>query len=230
MKKLQKLSALWLALLLAFASLTGCASDLGVIGDADGPTAVIVAGSGDSAAPDDTTPPDSGASDAASAPGSAPDAVASAPNGDPTALPTAGETDGATQQTLSPAITHTETVRLGDTVLDEEGWYTDKDTVALYLMEYGQLPGNYITKAEARALGWEGGSLEPFAPGRSIGGDRFGNYEGSLPEQAGRSYTECDIDTAGASSRGAKRLVFSNDGLIFYTADHYETFTMIVGG
>lgn len=216
MKKLQKLSALWLALLLAFASLTGCASDLGVIGGADGPTAIYVSGGGD-AAPDETTPPDSGASDAASAPGSAPDVVASAP-------------DGATQQTLSPAITHTETVRLGDTVLDEEGWYTDKDTVALYLMEYGQLPGNYITKAEARALGWEGGSLEPFAPGRSIGGDRFGNYEGSLPEQAGRSYTECDIDTAGASSRGAKRLVFSNDGLIFYTADHYETFTMIVGG
>lgn len=112
---------------------------------------------------------------------------------------------------------------------DEAGAYTAKDDVALYLHIYGRLPDNFITKAEARALGWEGGSLEKYAPGKCIGGDRFGNYEGLLPEKDGRYYTECDVNTLGASSRGAERIVFSNDGLIYYTADHYESFTLLYG-
>ena len=120
-----------------------------------------------------------------------------------------------------------ETDEGGGAVLDEDGWYTSKEDVALYIHTYGELPDNFITKKEARALGWEGGSLEPFAPGKSIGGDRFGNREGSLPEASGRKYTECDIDTAGKKSRGAKRIVFSNDGLIFYTGDHYESFEQL---
>ena len=110
----------------------------------------------------------------------------------------------------------------------EDGQYDSKDEVSAYLTEYGHLPSNYITKKQAQALGWQGGSLEPYAPGCSIGGDRFGNREGLLPEASGRSYTECDIDTDGQSSRGAKRLVFSNDGLYFYTEDHYETFDELV--
>lgn len=114
--------------------------------------------------------------------------------------------------------------------IDEDGSYTSKDDVALYLYTYGRLPQNFITKKEAQALGWSGGSLEPYAPGCCIGGDRFGNYEGLLPEQNGRSYTECDIDTLGKKSRGAKRIVFSNDGLIYYTDDHYDSFTQLYGG
>lgn len=114
-------------------------------------------------------------------------------------------------------------------VLDENGVYTSKEDVALYLHLYGRLPDNFITKKEAQALGWPGGSLEPYAPGKCIGGGRFGNYEGSLPQKQGRSYTECDIDTLGAASRGAKRIVFSNDGLIYYTDDHYETFELLYG-
>ena len=114
--------------------------------------------------------------------------------------------------------------------IDENGTYTSKEDVALYILTYGKLPDNFITKSEARKLGWDGGSLEPYAPGKSIGGDYFGNYEGLLPEADGRTYTECDIDTRGASSRGAKRIVFSNDGLIYYTDDHYESFTLIYGG
>ncbi len=113
--------------------------------------------------------------------------------------------------------------------LDEAGSYTAKEDVALFLHTYGRLPDNFITKAEARNLGWDGGSLEPYAPGKCIGGDGFGNYEGLLPEKAGRTYTECDVDTLGASSRGAKRIVFSNDGLIYYTEDHYEFFTLLYG-
>lgn len=73
---------------------------------------------------------------------------------------------------------------------DEAGTYTTKGDVALYLHLYGHLPDNFITKSEARSLGWEGGSLEEYAPGKCIGGDRFGNYEGLLPEAKGRTYTE----------------------------------------
>lgn len=113
--------------------------------------------------------------------------------------------------------------------LDAAGSYTTKEDVALFLHTYGRLPDNFITKAEARGLGWDGGSLAPYAPGKSIGGDRFGNYEGLLPEKAGRTYAECDVDTLGASSRGAKRIVFSNDGLIYYTEDHYESFDLLYG-
>ncbi len=113
--------------------------------------------------------------------------------------------------------------------LSEVGTYNSKDEVALYIYQYGKLPSNYINKNEARKLGWQGGSVDEYAPGKSIGGDRFGNYEGLLPEKKGRSYTECDIDTLGKSSRGAKRIVFSNDGLIYYTDNHYESFTLLYG-
>lgn len=111
--------------------------------------------------------------------------------------------------------------------IDENGSYTSKEDVALYIYTYGHLPYNFITKNEARELGWDGGSVEDYAPGYSIGGDRFGNYEGILPE--GKKYTECDIDTLGKKSRGAKRIVFSNDGCIYYTDDHYETFELLYG-
>lgn len=115
------------------------------------------------------------------------------------------------------------------TVIDEDGTYDSKDDVALYIETYGHLPSNYITKKEAQALGWEGGSLEPYAPGKCIGGTHFGNYEGLLPEADGREYTECDINTLGKDSRGAERIVFSNDGLIYYTGDHYQSFELLYG-
>ena len=115
----------------------------------------------------------------------------------------------------------------GAEAIDEDGSFTSKEEVALYIHTYGRLPDNFITKKEAQALGWPGGSLEPYAPGKCIGGSRFGNYEGLLPEKDGRTYTECDIDTLGAESRGAKRIVFSNDGLIYYTGDHYESFELL---
>ena len=111
--------------------------------------------------------------------------------------------------------------------LDPYGSYTTKEDVALYIHLYGDLPLNFMTKKQARDLGWEKGSLEPVAPGMCIGGDYFGNYEGLLPED--REYTECDIDTLGKSSRGAKRIVFSDDGLIYYTEDHYESFELLYG-
>ena len=124
-------------------------------------------------------------------------------------------------ETLPPETGETEAY------IDPYGSYTTKEDVALYIHLYGELPLNFMTKKHARALGWEGGSLEPVAPGMCIGGDYFGNYEGLLPED--REYTECDIDTLGKNSRGAKRIVFSDDGLIYYTEDHYESFELLYG-
>lgn len=184
---------------LSLLTLTGC--DLGVIGGADGPTAIYTVGSPD--APEKVTL-----------------LVAPAEPEEPPAVPedpgtAAGAEDDAPYKDL-PAI-------------DEDGSYNSMEDVSLYLHTYDHLPDNYITKQEARDLGWSGGSVERYAPGCAIGGDRFGNREGLLPSEKGRTYYECDIDTIGETSRGAKRIIFSSDGLIYYTEDHYESFTLLYG-
>lgn len=180
MKNLKKYIVSWL-MLIALCMSAGCGyltytsmDDVTVIGGADGPTSIIVAGE-----------------------------------------PSAEESASS------------ELVEATVEVLAIDGSYTTCEDVALYLETYGELPDNFITKKEARELGWEGGSLEPYAPGKCIGGDKFGNFEGLLPKEDGRSYKECDIDTLGADSRGAKRIVYSNDGLIYYTENHYESFTLL---
>ncbi len=108
--------------------------------------------------------------------------------------------------------------------LDPNGSYTTKDDVALFLHLYGRLPNNFITKRQAEnQYGWDGGSLSRY--GLCIGGDRFYNNEGRLP--SGYTYYECDIGTLYSSSRGAKRLVYTKSGIIYYTSDHYKTFTRL---
>ena len=108
--------------------------------------------------------------------------------------------------------------------------YDDKDRVALYLHLYGELPPHFITKKEAQKLGWPGyGEVEYYKKGGAIGGDWFGNYEKLLPQKKGRTYHECDIGTVGKKDRGEKRLIYSNDGLIYYTDDHYKSFTLLYG-
>jgi len=161
----------------------------GIIGGADGPTAIIV---GEAENDPDSNPPE--------------------------ALD-AGTSDGSGEALYEdlPSI-------------DEYGTYNSVEDVSLYLYTYGCLPENYLTKNEARELGWEGGSVERWAgEGAAIGGDKFRNGEGLLPKADGRQYYECDIDTVGESSRGAKRIVWSNDGLIYYTPDHYESFELLYG-
>lgn len=107
----------------------------------------------------------------------------------------------------------------------EGGSYTTKEDVALYIYTYGELPANFITKSEARDLGWvnKEGNLQEVAPGMSIGGDRYGNYEQLLPNG---KYKECDINYDGGY-RGDERIVYSEDGYIYYTDDHYESFTQL---
>ena len=113
--------------------------------------------------------------------------------------------------------------------VEEDGWYYSKDEVALYIHTYGRLPENFVSKREAEEAGWSGGSVERYKDDAAIGGDRFGNYEGLLPKAKGRTWTECDINTYKKSSRGPERIVFSNDGLIYYTPDHYESFELLYG-
>lgn len=142
---------------------------------------------------------------------------------------TSGSSSSITSSTASSGSGATIATTASTASITEGGSYTTKEDVALYLHTYGHLPDNFITKSEAENLGWGGGSLEPYAPGKCIGGTYFGNYENKLPTKNGRKYYECDIDTLGASARGAKRLVYSNDGLIYYTEDHYETFQLLYG-
>ena len=121
------------------------------------------------------------------------------------------------------------TVYASDHPVEKDGWYDTLEEVAVYLTVYDVLPENYMTKKEAQRLGWisSEGNLWDVAYGCSIGGDRFGNYEGVLPEKKGRVWTECDIDFEG-DYRGAKRIVFSTDDLIYYTDDHYESFEEVI--
>lgn len=199
----------WLSILLAALmslSLVACGTDysVGIIGGADSPTQIYVSENGDDY--DETLPEK--------------DASADEDN---------FEADTFDQTHDPNADTYITDTGEEEEVLPEDGVYTSKEDVAYFIYLYGRLPDNFITKNEARDLGWEGGSLEAYAPGMCIGGDYFGNREGLLPEADGRSYTECDIDTLGAEKRGAKRIVFSNDGLIFYTEDHYESFELLYG-
>lgn len=113
--------------------------------------------------------------------------------------------------------------------IDEDGSYTTKDDVALYIHTYGHLPDNFITKKDAQALGWRAGRSSPTRRANALAAADSATTRISWPEADGRTYTECDIDTLGADSRGAKRIVFSNDGLIYYTEDHYKSFELLYG-
>lgn len=93
----------------------------------------------------------------------------------------------------------------------------------VYLKAYGKLPDYYIIKEEAYKLGWEPGkNLSYFAPGKMIGGNRFYNREGYLPEKEGRIWYECDVDYS-SGLRYSERLYYSNDGLMFYSINHGES-------
>ena len=114
--------------------------------------------------------------------------------------------------------------------IDKQGKYTSKEDVALYIFTYGELPSNFVSKSKAKKMGWVAskGNLLKVCEGCSIGGDKFTNREKKLPTKKGRQYYECDIDYQGGN-RNAKRIVYSNDGLIYYTDDHYNSFELLYG-
>ena len=210
MKKIRNILALLLAAMLLMGLLSGCtAEEIGAAIDAASEIVEILEESGDT--PEASPAP---AKEEPAKPSPTPEA-APEPTPEPTAQPQ-NTPEPTAQPDPEPAI-------------DEDGQYTTKDDVALYIHTYGHLPSNFVTKKEAQKKGWPGGDLEPYCPGMSIGGDYFGNREGLLPSAKGRTWTECDINTMGKHSRGAERIVFSNDGLIYYTGDHYESYELLYG-
>ena len=154
--------------------------------------------------------------------------VQSIPENTTTAPETAGSTAESTVQTTAPTVY---TTPEGEIIsVEEGGTYNSKEEVALYIHLYGCLPRNYVTKSYATdTLGCSTSRVQEYWPDGAIGGDIFQNREGLLPKKDGRTYYECDIDTWGRGSRGTKRIVFSSDGLVFYTDDHYASFTLMYG-
>lgn len=142
------------------------------------------------------------------------------------AFPEAGSEPGVTEEVTAWQETAT---KEDAAAVKKDGIYTSPREVAAYLHLYNKLPENYITKAEASRLGWNSkkGNLDEIVPGKSIGGDFFGNYEGILPK---KKYRECDVNYTGGY-RGAERLIYSEDGDIYYTNDHYKSFEpLYIGG
>ena len=133
----------------------------------------------------------------------------------PTPAPTAEETAAPTPE--PDAVTPTPV---------PEGPIIDPQSIADYLFAHGELPENFLTKKEAQALGWNSSYnyVSDVAPGMSIGGDYFGNYEGKLPTGKGITYHEADCYYT-KGKRNAYRVIYSSDGRVWYTEDHYNTFT-----
>lgn len=147
--------------------------------------------------------------------------TADAPDALPTATIAAALTDSPTSApTAVPARTEKPTDTPKQTAI------TAPQDIADYIFAHGTLPDNFLTKSEARQLGWDSSQnyVSDVAPGYSIGGDKFGNYEGLLPDASGRKWYEADANYT-AGPRGAERILYSSDGLVYYTSDHYQTFT-----
>ena len=132
-------------------------------------------------------------------------------------------TEALTLVTASPAGARTQET---EAPAEQAGPVIEPQEIADYLFEHGELPENFISKEEAQALGWDSSRnyVSDVAPGKSLGGEYFGNYEGRLPKAKGRVFHACDCRYTGGK-RGAERIVYSSDGRIWYTPDHYETFT-----
>ena len=169
-----------------------------------------------------------GAGGAASAGGSANGAASAVSSGAGEAPGAGGAGDGGLPDGLESSGAGGSDAGAAGVSVSKDDTYTDKDHVALYLHLYQKLPANYVSKTKAKKAGWdaEKGNLWDVCPGKSIGGGTFYNDDGLLPEKSGRTWKECDIDYAGGH-RGAKRICYSNDELIFYTDDHYQSFTRL---
>ena len=142
--------------------------------------------------------------------------------------PTISSDDEDLESSSVPKPTSSADIKSIYDAVEESGLYTTKDSVAAYLCKFDKLPANYVGKNEGKRLyesetgkTFEKWNFNPWTTiGVMIGGDSFGNKEGLLPKG---SYHEADVDYSG-KNRGTKRLVYQSDCVIFYTADHYETF------
>lgn len=137
---------------------------------------------------------------------------------------TADAPDTLPTATIAAALTDSPTS--APTQAPQQTAITAPQDIADYIFAHGTLPDNFLTKNEARQLGWDSSQnyVSDVAPGYSIGGDKFGNYEGLLPDASGRKWYEADANYT-TGPRGAERILYSSDGLVYYTNDHYQTFT-----
>lgn len=151
--------------------------------------------------------------------------TADAPDALPTATIAAALTDSPTSAPTATPV-RTEKPTAAPTDAPKQTAITAPQDIADYIFAHGTLPDNFLTKNEARQLGWDSSKnyVSNVAPGYSIGGDKFGNYEGLLPDASGRKWYEADANYT-AGPRGAERILYSSDGLVYYTNDHYQTFT-----
>lgn len=218
-KKCLGLIALLLAALLA---LSGCSQLETVLEQLPEPTEALTLVTAAPEANPTEVPPEAPTEKAAKKPTKTP---TEAPTEKPTKKPTKAPTEKPTKKPTK-APTEKPTKAPAEAPTEKAGPITDPQDIADYLFEHGELPDNFLTKSEAQALGWDSSRnyLSDVAPGMSIGGDRYGNYEGTLPKAKGRKFFECDANYKGGK-RGAERIVYSNDGHVWYTNDHYETFT-----
>lgn len=245
--KLFRFLAVLMAVFTAVLSLGGCAQDE-VIDTALTVLEAVLSDSGESAPSEQSAPPESAnappQTETESEPAEPPSDISSGsaappPSSEPPKAPEPLESPSPSSS-VSVSKSESESSSIPESPsqameeepdslsVDEDGWYSDRDSVALYLHTFGKLPGNFITKKEASALGWNSqkGNLWEVAEGMSIGGDSFGNREGLLPAAKGRKWYECDINYQGGY-RGAERILYSSDGLIYYTGDHYQSYTQL---
>ncbi len=218
-KKQKKLGASFLAILIAIVLALATGKDIGqVVGS-------LFATGSENGSPDADGLNDVPESLTPAITGSTPDmTVTSAADAEP-------DSAGTPTLTAEAAATQAPTVaptKAPADLVEEDGVYSTPELVAAYLHTFHRLPSNFITKNEATKLGWVSseGNLWDVTDEMSIGGDKFGNYEGLLPKADGRQWYECDVNYYGGY-RGAERILYSNDGLIYYTDDHYESFTQL---
>ena len=150
------------------------------------------------------------------------------------------KSSSSTQANSSSSVASSSSVEVKSIyeAVQESGKYTTKDSVAAYLCKFDKLPSNYVGKDEGQNLyesktgkTFEKWNFNPWTTiGVMIGGDKFNNYASNasnyhetLPEG---SYREADVEYS-AKNRGTKRLVYQSDCIIYYTADHYETFSRL---
>ena len=115
----------------------------------------------------------------------------------------------------------------------EEGKeYNNHLDVIAYIYYYHKLPKNYLTKSQAKSLGWKGSGnlwVNETLQGKNIGGDTFNNREQRLPITDSNTYIEVDVNNNGGT-RGTYRIVYNRYTFdIYYTDDHYATFTYMIG-
>ncbi len=132
-------------------------------------------------------------------------------------------TDKSTIENVNKSVQEDVNKDVNKTADSDISELTKEEVVVAFVKRNHKLPDYYITKSEARKHGWDPslGNLCDVLPGKAIGGDHFGNREHRLPESS--RYYEADINYD-CGHRDADRMIFTKDGEVWVTYNHYKTF------